>query len=67
MVSNKGMQSWKDDLVTKQIAQVASYVKSCMAPTLPIRKHHRVNCMKEETAVAASRQKPATDTADTSK
>jgi cytochrome c oxidase cbb3-type subunit 3 len=26
--TNKGMRSWKDDLSAKQIAQVASYIKS---------------------------------------
>jgi cytochrome c oxidase cbb3-type subunit 3 len=63
--TSKGMRSWKDDLSAKQMAQVASYVKSLKGTKPPNPKEPQGEMYKEETAPV----KPATDstTADTKK
>ena len=43
------MKSWKDDLSAKQIAQVASYVKSLHGTNPPNPKEHQGELYKEET------------------
>jgi cytochrome c oxidase cbb3-type subunit 3 len=58
--TNKGMRSWKDDLSAKQIAQVASYVKSLHGSNPVNPKPPQGELYKEEPA-------PATAVADSIK
>lgn len=60
--TNKGMRSWKDDLSSKQIAQVASYVKS-LKGTKPPNPKEPQGTLYEETAVSDTAKKAAADTA----
>lgn len=60
--TNKGMRSWKDDLSPKQIAQVASYVKS-LKGTKPANPKEPQGTLYEETAVSDTVKKAAADTA----
>lgn len=53
--TSKGMRSWKDDLSAKQIAQVASYVKSLRGTNPPDAKAPQGELYVEETS------RPATD------
>jgi len=55
--TNKGMRSWKDDLSAKQMAQVASYVKSLKGTKPANPKDPQGELYKEETAA------PVADTA----
>ncbi len=57
--TSKGMRSWKDDLSAKQIAQVASYVKSLNGTKPADAREPQGELYKEEAAPA----KPATDSA----
>jgi cytochrome c oxidase cbb3-type subunit 3 len=57
--TNKGMRSWKDDLSAKQIAQVASYVKSLHGTNPPSPKEQQGELYKEEST------KPAADSIKT--
>jgi len=59
--TNKGMRSWKDDLSAKQIAQVASYVKSLHGSNPPNPKEHQGELYKEEAAPKADSLKTAND------
>ncbi|MFN8289831.1 MAG: cbb3-type cytochrome c oxidase N-terminal domain-containing protein [Chitinophagaceae bacterium] len=63
--TNKGMRSWKDDLSAKQIAQVASYVKSLRGSNPPGAKAPQGELYVEENAkpAADSTGKKAADTA----
>ncbi len=51
--TSKGMRSWKDDLSAKQMAQVASYVKTLRGTIPPNPKEPQGELYKEETAPAA--------------
>jgi cytochrome c oxidase cbb3-type subunit 3 len=53
------MRSWKDDLSAKQIAQLASYIKSLRGTNPPNPKEKAGDLYKEETAT------PATDSLKT--
>jgi cytochrome c oxidase cbb3-type subunit 3 len=64
--TNKGMRSWKDDLSPKQIAQVASYVKS-LKGTKPAAPKEPQGLLYEETAATDTVKKAAADTAGTLK
>jgi cytochrome c oxidase cbb3-type subunit III len=55
--TSKGMRSWKDDLSAKQIAQVASYVKSLRGTKPPNPKEPQGELYKDETTPT----KPAAD------
>lgn len=55
--TNKGMRSWKDDLSAKQMAQVASYIKSLKGTKPANPKEAQGELYVEETAPV----KPATD------
>lgn len=55
--TNKGMRSWKDDLSARQMAQVASYVKSLKGTKPANPKDPQGELYKEETAA------PVADTA----
>jgi len=59
--TNKGMRSWKDDLSAKQIAQVASYVKSLHGSNPPNPKEHQGELYKDEGAPKTDSIKPAND------
>ena len=51
--TSKGMRSWKDDLSAKQMAQLASYVKSLRGTKPPNPKEPQGELYKEETVPAA--------------
>ena len=51
--TSKGMRSWKDDLSAKQMAQLASYVKTLRGTNPPNPKEPQGELYKEETAPAA--------------
>ncbi len=51
--TSKGMRSWKDDLSAKQMAQVASYVKTLRGTNPPNPKEPQGELYKEEVAPAA--------------
>ena len=57
--TNKGMRSWKDDFSARQIAQVASYVKSLHGTNPPNPKEPAGDLYKEEVS------KPAADSIKT--
>ncbi len=50
----KGMRSWKDDLSAKQIAQVASYIKSLHGSNPPNPKERQGELYKEEPEIKPS-------------
>lgn len=60
--TSKGMRSWKDDLSPKQIAQVASYVRSLIG-TKPANPKEPQGVLYEETAAKDTTQKKPGDTA----
>lgn len=60
--TNKGMRSWKDDLSPKQMAQVASYVKS-LKGTKPANPREPQGTLFEEAAAKDTAQKKPADTA----
>jgi len=49
--TNKGMRSWKDDLSAKQIAQVASYIKSIHGTNPPNPKEHQGDLYKDDLTI----------------
>jgi len=57
-VPDKGMKSWKDDFGPRQIAQVASYIKSLHGTNPPNGKAPQGN-VYEEKATADSDRLPA--------
>lgn len=61
--TSKGMRSWKDDLSAKQIAQLASYVKSLQGTKPANPREPQGELYKEETAPA----KPSADSVTDSK
>lgn len=61
--TSKGMRSWKDDLSAKQMAQVASYVKSLRGTKPPNPREPQGELYKEDAAPAT----PAVDSAGTKK
>ena len=61
--TSKGMRSWKDDLSAKQIAQLASYVKSLQGTKPANPREPQGDLYKEETAPA----KPSADSVTDSK
>jgi cytochrome c oxidase cbb3-type subunit III len=60
--TNKGMRSWKDDLSPKQMAQVASYVKS-LKGTKPANPREPQGTLYEDAPAKDTAQKASGDTA----